>query len=99
MGVAGVAAALDAARSRHSLDAGAGQAADQEFRAGHQRVLSDRDGPAADARPPPAPQVLQFVAVRDRILRRALRAPPSPARDAVPAAGDDGILMRTALSP
>src|SRR5581483_6789307 len=95
LGQARMAAALDAARRRHSLDRSDGAPPRAQLRARDQRVLSHRHRPAPDRLASHGAQGGQRLAVQTPVVRRALRAARAPSAGPLSAARNDRILMST----
>src|SRR5439155_23618296 len=65
----------------------------QKFRARDQRVLPDRDRSAVEHVAPRRAARRERVALRAAMVRGAVRAARAAPPDALPAPGDDGVLM------
>src|SRR5262249_13328843 len=99
MGVARMATALDAPRRRDSVDRAGGPASRAQLRARGQRLLPDGHRSPADTLAPRGAEGAQRVAVLAAVLQRAVRAACAAPSDALPAAGDNGLLMPALLDP
>src|SRR5262249_29829559 len=96
LGIVRLAAVRIEAGRRTAVDRCAGPTAGPQFRAGDQRVLPDHHPHHAHRLAPPGAQKGEQPARPAQVVRRAVRTARAPAADSVSAAGDDGILMKTA---
>src|SRR4051812_31216143 len=93
MGVRHLAAGHDAARRLDAVDGWRDPDTGPQFRTGAQCVLSHGDRSEIDARAPGATARRQRVALCAARVCGAIRAAGDAAADAIPAAGNDGVLM------